>query len=180
MRKYCLLFLILLIFISLDAKPRKKRGSKKLPKYLDELIVTPQNFITSYKDAYTQYFDLLNTKLDIKPIFKDKTLEGKAELLLRPHFYNQNTLVLDAKYMNIHSVSLKTPKKNEALKYTYDTLKLTINLDRTYTMLEQLSIIINYTATPYLQDSTQIIDGRGMYFIDVEDKNPYTILRTSC
>jgi aminopeptidase N len=173
MRKYCLLFLILLIFISLDAKPRKKRGSKKLPKYLDELIVTPQNFITSYKDAYTQYFDLLNTKLDIKPIFKDKTLEGKAELLLRPHFYNQNTLVLDAKYMNIHSVSLKTPKKNEALKYTYDTLKLTINLDRTYTMLEQLSIIINYTATPYLQDSTQIIDGRGMYFIDVEDKNPY-------
>lgn len=173
MRKYILLFLIVLIFTSLDAKPRKKRGSKKLPKMLDELVITPQNFITSYKASSTKYFDLLHTKLYLKPIFKDKTLEGTAELLLKPHFYNQDKLILDAKYMQIHSVTVKSIFGNKPLTYSYDTLQLTIQLDTIYTANQQFIINIQYTATPYLQDSMQVEDGRGLYFIDVENKNPY-------
>ncbi|MEZ5025897.1 MAG: M1 family aminopeptidase [Chitinophagales bacterium] len=173
MRKYCLFLVALLVLISLDAKPKKKRGDKKFPKILEEVVVAPKNLITSYKGSETKYFDLLHTKLNIKPIFNKKELVGTAELLIRPHFYNQNKVVLDAKYMQIHSVAVKKNSKNLPLTFVYDTTQLTITLDTIYTRFDSLTLLINYTATPYQQDSLQVDDGRGMYFIDVEDKNPY-------
>ncbi len=173
MYKSCLLLSILLIFTSLNAKPLKKTGNRKNPKQLEEIVITPQNYITSYKASTKKYFDLLSTKLTITPVFKDKILKGKAELSFKPHFYNQTQLVLNAKWMHINSVELKTINGNKKLKYTYDTLLLKIDLEKAYTFLDQLDIVIDYVANPYLQDSAQAENGRGLYFIDVEDKNPF-------
>lgn len=173
MRRSCLLLSILLIFISLSAKPHRKKGEKKNPKQLEEIVITPQNYITTYQSSKRKYFDLLSTKLTVKPIFKDKKLIGTAELSLKPHFFNEKELVLDAKWMNINSVELKTLSGNKKLIYTYDTLLLKIDLGKAYTKNDQIDIVVNYVATPYLQDSMQAEDGRGLYFIDVEDKNPF-------
>jgi 5-methylcytosine-specific restriction endonuclease McrBC regulatory subunit McrC len=49
----------------------------------------------------------------VKPVFNEKKIYGTAELMLRPHFYDQNELVLDAKYMKINSVELKTLKRQK-------------------------------------------------------------------
>lgn len=173
MRRSCLLFSILLIFISLNANCPKKKGRKKSPKQLEEIVITPQNYITSYKPSYQKYFDLLSTKLNVKPVFKEKAIYGTAELILKPHFYDQNQLVLDAKYMKINSVELKTSEGNKTLKYSYDTLQIKIDLERYYTKNDQITVLVNYIAQPYSQDSLQVEVGRGMYFIDVEEKNPY-------
>jgi aminopeptidase N len=173
MRKPFLILLISLIFINLEAKPPKKKGSRKNPRALDEVVISPQNLITSYKGSYQKFFDLLHTKLFVTPDFREKQVYGKAELLLKPHFYEQNTLTLDAKWMRINKVTLKTATGDKPLDYQYDTLRLKISLDKAYTMNEQLVISIDYIAQPYKQDSLQVEEGRGLYFIDTEDKNPY-------
>ena len=173
MRKSCLFFSILLVFISLSANCPKKKGKKKYPKLLEEVIITPQNYITSYKASYKKYFDLLSTKLNLRPVFKEKVIYGTAELLLKPHFYDQNQLVLDAKYMKINSVELITASGNKKLNYSYDTMQLKIDLERYYTRNDQIALLIDYVSQPYVQDSLQRESDRGIYFIDVEDKNPY-------
>jgi len=71
MRKSCLFLSILLIFTTLNANNcPKKKYRKKNPKELDEVVITPQNLITSYRPSYKKYVDLLNTKLKLKPVFK--------------------------------------------------------------------------------------------------------------
>ena len=173
MHRICLLLSFILIISHLDAKPGKKKGAKKYPKELDELVIKPTNPFTDYKGSYTKFFDLKSTKLHVTPIFKEKILKGIAELQLTPHFYSQNKLVVDAKFMNINKVALITPTGQQPLSFTYDSLQINIKLDKTYHTNELINIYIDYTATPYLQDSIQIEDGRGLYFINTEGKNPY-------
>ncbi|MEN9448727.1 MAG: hypothetical protein RJA25_2017 [Bacteroidota bacterium] len=174
MRKFFLFLSILLVFNILDAScPRKKKGTKRNPKELEEVVITPNNPITAYRGSYTKYFDLLHTTLTIKPVFKEKALYGLAELTLKPHFYNQQQLVLDAKYFKINNVQLKTTTAPVNLKYTYDTTHLKIDLGKPYTQNEEFTVMVDYVALPYTQDSAQVENGRGMYFIDVENKNPY-------
>lgn len=173
MHKTCLFLSIFLIFTSLSANCPKKRNKIRISKQLDEVVITPQNLITSYRGSYQKLFDLVSTKLTVRPDFTEKKLYGQAELKLKPHFYNQNQLILDAKWMAINSVELKTPEGIRKLSYTYDTFKLKIDLDKSYSANDQLDVVIDYVAMPYAQDSVQVDDGRGLYFIDVEDKNPY-------
>lgn len=173
MQRHFYLFFILFITITLHAKPPKNSGSRKNPKALDEVVISPQNPITSYKGSYLKLVDLIHTKLVVTPDFKQKQLNGKAELTLKPHFYPQNELTLDAKWMNIASVQLKSPAGNKQLNYSYDNAKLKIDLDKSYSKDESFTIAIEYIAQPYKSDSINTDEGRGLYFIDVEDKNPY-------
>lgn len=173
MRKFGLLACMLLVFSVLYANCPRKKSKKKYHSQLEEIVVTPQNFITSYKASYQKLFDLQRTKLHLTPNFKQKTLSGKATLTLKPHFYEQNQLVLDAKWMQIAAVALKTNETYKTLKFTYDNLLLKIDLDKYYSKNDQIEIEIDYVALPYQQDSLQVEDGRGLYFIDTEDKNPY-------
>lgn len=174
MRKIILFISILLIFNILNANcPKKKKGTKRNPKELEEVIITPKNPFTDYRASYKKDFDLIHTKLVLKPIFKEKILIGTAELTLKPHFYTKNQLILDAKYFKINSIVLKNDTNNLLLSYTYDTTQLKINLGKDFTKNDTLVVRIDYIAMPYTQDSIQVEDGRGMYFINVEGKNPY-------
>ncbi len=49
--------------------------------------------------------DLLHTRLDLRPDWAAQQLHGTATLTLRPHFYPQSTLDLDAKAMRIGYVA---------------------------------------------------------------------------
>ena len=55
-RKLLFLF-ILLIFTDLYAEKPKKKGYKRNPKELQEIVIKPENLITTYKPSYTKYFD---------------------------------------------------------------------------------------------------------------------------
>lgn len=125
-------------------------------------------------------YDLLHTKLELSFDWKKQHVLGKATLLLRPYFYAQDSVTLDAKGFDIHSVKLITTQNNEEfeqdLKYQYNQRKLNIRLDKTYQRQESLTLEIAYTAKPEelpQGGSDAITSDKGLYFINPTGKNPY-------
>ncbi|QIL75983.1 M1 family metallopeptidase [Hymenobacter sp. HDW8] len=113
--------------------------------------------------------DVLDTKLDVRFDWAKQQLLGTALLTLRPHFYPQNQVVLDAKGFDIKNVRLVTGNKDKTLTYGYDKRKLTINLDRQYTRSETYQVRINYIAKPNelpANGSAAITSDKGLYFVN--------------
>jgi aminopeptidase N len=74
-------------------------------------------------------------------------LYGKATLTLKPHFYPQYNLVLDAKQFDIKEVSLlKENGTKVPLLYTYDSLQLKIQLDSRYEAGQLIRLYVDYVS----------------------------------
>lgn len=128
----------------------------------------------SYRATYKREFDLLHTRLDLRPEWATQHLQGKATLTLKPYFYDQNQLILDAKGFDISRVELSRPYTTP-LTYTYDGKKLNIALNKSYTRKDTLTVTITYIAKPNelaLQDNYITYDNQGLYFIDPFDTIP--------
>ncbi len=126
----------------------------------------------------TRLSDLVHTKLDVAFDYPKQYLYGTALITLRPHFYPQRTLRLDAQHFLIGEVAL-VPSKGAArpLQYTYDDslTVLTIALDRAYTRNETYTVRIRYTARPNERKaggSAAITSDKGLYFINPAGKEP--------
>lgn len=136
---------------------------------LDEIVL---NFSREkkYRASYPIDFNLLHTKLDLNIDWQKQQLPGKALLILKPHFYATDSLVLDAKGMEIIEVSLLDKQGNhQPLKYTYDSLQLKINLGKTYTAKDTIKVFIDYIAKPNERKtggSAAITSDKGLYFIN--------------
>jgi len=129
-----------------------------------------------YRPERSRFFDLLNTKLEVAFDWEQQRLMGKAALTMRPYFYPQDTVVLDAKNFDIHQVQLASVSAETPLRYEYDSLQLKVFLDRTYSREETLTLQIDYTAKPNERQtggSAAITSDKGLYFIDPKDTNPY-------
>ena len=99
----------------------------------------------------------------------------KAFLNIIPYNKTIEEFELDAKGMNIRQVYVVHAQGFIPLKYEYDNLILTVKLNRPYNETEQFTLFIEYTAHPYKlkEKGIDLSAGRGMYFIDPLDKNPY-------
>lgn len=132
-----------------------------------------------YKASATRATDLVSTRLDVRPDFRKHCLYGKEWLKFTPHFYPTDSLVLDAKGMDVHTVALIRGNSIVALKYRYDDMKLYIKLGHTYQHGQQYRLFIDYTAKPdkYAAQnrggSSAITSDKGLYFINPDGKNPY-------
>ncbi|GAA4348223.1 M1 family metallopeptidase [Hymenobacter saemangeumensis] len=127
----------------------------------------PQN--APYQPAATILTDVVDTKLDVRFDYKSQHLLGTAVLTLRPHFYPQSQVVLDAKGFDIQKVELLGEKKPKTLTYAYDKKQLTINLDRAYARTEAYQLRIAYVAKPNelpAGGSDAITSNKGLYFIN--------------
>jgi aminopeptidase N len=110
-------------------------------------------------------FDLLHTELHLKPVWENQTIEGTANLILKPHFYEQSSLKLDARGFDLKSIK----SKKQALKYTYDGEIIVIDLSKTYRKTDTLNISIVYIAQPNTlksSGSAAISNDKGLYFIN--------------
>ena len=119
-----------------------------------------------------KYFDLIHTDLELRPLWKEHQMKGKATLTLIPYFHPQNKLILDIKYLDIHSVALKG-SENKPLEYKFSKSKLEIDLGKFYANKDTLTIVVSYTANPdSIVDSTgaAIKDEKGLYFINTDGK----------
>jgi aminopeptidase N len=128
-----------------------------------------------YRATFDKINDLVHTKLDAKFDYENSYLNGKAWITLKPHFYPTDSLLLDAKGMDIKSVAVSKNGKNNTLRYNYDGKFLNIKLDRTYRNNEQYTIFIDYTAKPdefESQGSAAISDAKGLYFINPKGEEP--------
>lgn len=137
----------------------------------------------TYNASVPKNWDLMHTDLDVAFDFGERRLRGIALLTLKHHFSWQDSLILDAKSMNIDSVSLSPDSKHIALlRWNYsgnDKLRLFLAKTRVYKDSNPqhhiVSIRIKYTANPYSSEfkgSSAISSERGLYFINHNLENP--------
>lgn len=126
---------------------------------------------TVYRATEPVLTDLINTKLEVSFDWTKAQLIGKETLTAKPHFYATDSLILDAKGMEIKSVTLG----GKALAYTYDGDFLRIQLNKKYTNKENYSLVIDYIAKPNERTtggSDAITSDKGLYFINNDGKTP--------
>ncbi len=135
-----------------------------------KLLAGDDSWKKIYRSTPQKDNDLIHTKLDVKFDYLKSYLYGKAWLTLKPHFYNTDSLKLDAKGMNINKVALWKNGKATNLSYSYtDSLTLVIKLDRIYKGGEPYTVFIDYTSKPNefkAEGSAAITDAKGLYFIN--------------
>ena len=130
--------------------------------------------IENYRAAREKKFDLLHTSLDLRFDYENQHVLGTADLTLKPYFYDQKVLELDAKDFEIHDISIKG--EGQPLNFHYNGTKVYIFLPKTYTSSDTLNLSIRYTAMPSTSPSggsAAITDDKGLYFINpdgTEDK----------
>jgi len=139
-----------------------------------------------YRPAETRTTDLIHTSLKIGIRWKNQSVDGHAVLKFKPHFYPQDSVILDARAFKIYEIKLvdRMPAthedfdklKGKNLPFGYDRLKLRIALDRSYTRHDTLMIAIRYSAYPGEAEKMSVDDfpvERGMYFINPDGSDPY-------
>jgi aminopeptidase N len=113
--------------------------------------------------------NLVHTKLNVRFDYTKSHLFGKAWITLTPHFSPTDSLTLDAKGMELHEISIVGHEKTKTV-YSYDGLKLTIKLPKTYKKGEQYTVYINYTSMPNefeaLTGADPMLGVKGLFFIN--------------
>ena len=132
-----------------------------------------------YRKTETVLTDLVHTRLDVKFNWEKSQMSGIATITAKPHFYPSDSLILDAKSMEINSVKMN----GVPLKYTYENNFLKIKLDKTYKRTEKYTVVVDYLAKPdehKSKGSAAITSDKGLYFINPrgEEKNKMTHLWT--
>lgn len=131
--------------------------------------------IESYKPSARRDFDLLHTDLDLAFDWERQAVLGKARLRLKPFFYPQKEVVLDAKDFEVGAVYLVEGDELTKLSYRYDEKQLGIYLPGLLSAKDTFEVEINYTAFPERNagnGSKAITDTKGLYFIDPLDTIP--------
>ncbi len=136
-----------------------------------------------YRESYTKINNLVHTKLDVKFDYDKSYLFGKEWLTLQPHFYATDSVLLDAKGMEIKEVAVVRGTIKRPLKFTYDGMQLNIKLDKLYKGGEKYTLYFDYISKPNelkVAGSAAITDAKGLYFINPkgEDKNKPTQIWT--
>jgi aminopeptidase N len=171
--KHCLLLFIVAFSFFVESCKSSQKLNKKSNE-IQTVVLDTLEIIRSKDDLYqasaTKEHDMVHTHLKISFDWKKQHLIGQALLTLRPHFYPSKQLILDAKGMQINSVKNSS---NSPLNYTYDSLKLYVELDKIYNGGENYTIIIDYISKPNERQtggSRAISSDKGLYFINPESK----------
>ncbi|SDX42355.1 M1 family metallopeptidase [Hymenobacter psychrophilus] len=125
--------------------------------------------LATYRASRPKINDLVHTKLDVRFDYAKRQLIGKEWLTLRPHAYPTDSLRLDAKGMDIGSVTMVSQGNAKALTFKYNGDQLNIKLDKTYLVDQQYTVYIEYVAKPdelKVKGSAAITDAKGLYFIN--------------
>jgi aminopeptidase N len=131
--------------------------------------------IKNYRASAKRDFDLIHTDLDLSFDWENQTVLGKARLRLKPYFYPQKELVLDAKDFEVGAVFFWKGDYSQKLNYSYNERQLNIYLAEELTAKDTFEVEINYRAFPERNSgmgSEAISDTKGMYFIDPLDTIP--------
>lgn len=131
--------------------------------------------IVEYQPSPRRDFDILHTDLDLQFDWENQSVLGRALLRVKPFFYPQSTLVLDAKDFELGTIALMGKDSLTVLSYRYNEKELSIYLPKEFSSKDTLEIMINYTAFPERNSgdgSKAITDTKGLYFIDPLDTVP--------
>jgi aminopeptidase N len=162
----------ILLGSALTGACRSAKHRNSLSGSMDTITVSAfNNPMNLYRASAPRDWFILHTRAALSFDYRAKTATGHATLTLQPYFYATDSLTLDAKGMDIKSVQLEPG--NKPLPFTYDSSRLQIQLDKSYTRHEQLKLSIRYVAQPYAArsvggGSAAIKDDKGLYFINTD------------
>ena len=162
-------FVSVILSFTFSCKTPKAGFDEKHAIVLDTMQITAPRE-NPYRASATRVHDLVHTRLEVRFDWEHQWLYGKAQITVKPHIYPQKTLLFDARNMDIYKVELLSATGNSAaLTYSYDSVKLNINLDHEYQAGEQYTVLIDYKAKPnehHSGGSEAIQDDKGLYFIN--------------
>ncbi|MBW7867057.1 MAG: hypothetical protein H3C31_01895 [Brumimicrobium sp.] len=118
-----------------------------------------------YQATSTVSTDIKHTKLEVNFNWAESQMNGLATITCSPHFYPSDSLILDAKSMEIKSVKLN----DKSLNFRYNKKMLRIGLDKTYSKNDTYSVVIDYISKPEEKEeggSAAISSDKGLYFIN--------------
>lgn len=139
---------------------------------LDTLVITAPPItedskdyqLAAYNPSHTQTVDLLHTKLELSFDWAEEQVLGVATLQLRPYFYAIDAFALDAKGFEFNSIQLADGTE---LNYENDGQHVEIMLPRSYDRTEEITVVIDYLATPRADGgSDAITSDKGLFFIN--------------
>lgn len=126
-----------------------------------------------YNKTPKRVLDILHMDLSLTINWSEQQLPGKATLLCKPYFKPLDSLVLDAKGLEIKSAHILKKGKQVPLMYKNDDMFLYIILDQTYQRSDTFSLVIDYVSRPeeLEQKGGAAIQGaKGLYFVNSEGK----------
>ena len=215
-------------YYAIDDSTEQLRSSKKYPLFQFILLLIPflfcacgmlknsQDYIVpqinedfpenDFLDAHsntlqwskTKYWDLIHTELDLTPNFDSQSLDGTAIISLKPHFYGQDSVILDAVNMDIYSVqefnsgntlsnsrtldgTIISPPGPESRKFIYSNSKQLIVYFPVVQLPENpVRLKIQYTAFPNRKNVPEMNDNvnsaisndKGLYIINHDLTDP--------
>ncbi len=118
--------------------------------------------------------DLLHTKLRVRFDWEKEQVLGQATLTLKPTFYPQDSVTLDAKHFQFNTVALGEEEKTPlGYRVNADSTTVTIGLPRTYENGEAYELYLDYVATPEAAGgSSAITSDKGLFFIKPDSLQP--------
>lgn len=162
---FVLALIIQFTLVSQTEKPQKKTWFRKKRPSAPVWVANKG----PYNGEATKAFDLIHTRLEVSFDWTKRQLLGKALIKLKPHFYNQDTLVLDAKGFDINWIHVTTKADFYHAGYTYDQKQIKIKLDKTLTSKDTFTVVVHYRANPEnlpKSGSGAITEDKGLYFIN--------------
>jgi Aminopeptidase N len=177
---------LFIIILSLGHVISFAQHSKKIKKHSSQN--TPQNVALSevkikpvkahlFHATPVKHLDILHTDIDVSFDWKRHLCLGKVNILLTPHFYPTDTIVLDAKNMTFQHISITASDMTELLyDVKYDKKQLRIQLEKKLYRGDTMTIKLHYTAAP--DESYNVVDkaiksDKGLYFINTDLTEPY-------
>ena len=166
------LFLIAFLFAGITACKINKKPASAIEKIiLDEVHVhaSAKQRVASYQPMETRIVDLLHTELHLAFDYNKQWVYGTAILTLKPYAEPIQQFELDAQGYTLLRIAAINGKDTSLLNYQYDSIKLQVNLLRTYKATDTLCLLVQYIAKPNEIKSNggkAISDSRGLYFIN--------------
>jgi len=151
--------------------------------YPDSAYANTENDV-QYQNPSDKVWQLIHTDLNLTFNWAERTVQGTAILKLKPYFYAQDSLVLDAKAMDILSVEINQPKSEgpptEKLNFSYtDSQHIVIHFKTIQMPFGPVEIKINYISNPERElvdvesnSGSAILAEKGIYFINHDLSNP--------
>lgn len=124
-----------------------------------------------YHGSRTVLTKLVHTKIEVSFDWNKSWMYGKTSITACPYFHPTDSLILDAKGMEIRTVKLNAKELN--FRYAGD--RLGIKLDKQYNRNEKYTVVIDYIAKPderKTSGSEAITEDKGLYFINPKGTDP--------
>ena len=137
------------------------------PKVTEEKIYE----LDVFRGSAERTVDIIHTALDLSFDWEKQHVLGKAEITVRPYFYDTDMISLDAVGFDIHHIK----SNGRDLKYDYDGADIKIDLGRKYSRDNLIILDIHYTAKPEetpAGSSAAITSEKGLFFINPLNTDP--------